>query len=291
MLVPMNGVLRRTLPAGFIERSSFMRFRPLVLVCGADEIGTAVAHRLYRARFRVALAASDDPLILLRGNAFSQAAFSGSFEVEGVTAYKAVVTEALGLVDRNLVPLLTAHFRSLVDVLNPEIVVDTRSGSSKGDLSVGDASLVIGIGEGMQAGVDCDLAVNAARGHDMGRLVFRGGTEGRISAAGEGAERGLVPSVSAGIFLPEIRIGRAVHAGDRVGMVGETAVECGTKGVISALLQEGVEVPEGAPVAEVESDGSEDRCYTISDLGRAVSGGVLEAVVAWTADVGGFPHQ
>ena len=82
-----------------------MRFKPLVLIYGAGEIGSAIAHRLFRAKFRVVLCANDDPLTLMRGNAFSQAIFAGGFEVEGVPARKAVVTEAVSLVDREVIPV------------------------------------------------------------------------------------------------------------------------------------------------------------------------------------------
>ncbi|MBU0755552.1 MAG: molybdenum hydroxylase, partial [Planctomycetes bacterium] len=71
-----------------------MKFKPLVLIYGAGEMGSAVAHRLHRAKFRVIISAKEDPLTLMRGNAFSQAIYADTFEVDGVAVRKAVVTEA-----------------------------------------------------------------------------------------------------------------------------------------------------------------------------------------------------
>jgi len=43
-------------------------------------------------------------------------------------------------------------------------------------------------------------------------------------------------------------------------------------------------------VAEVDAQGDEEVCYTISDKGRLISGAVLESAVAWVADVGGYQY-
>lgn len=266
-----------------------MRFKPLILVCGADEIGTAVIHRLYRARFRVLLTASDDPLTLLRGNSFAQAAVAGTFEVEGVTVRKAVVTEAVGMTDREVVPMMTADSKSVIEVLNPDIVVDTRGHRAEGEIAVGDASLVIGIGKGFTAGNDCDQVIDCLPGNDMGRIIYRGGiAEVRLSRE-EDNFKFLIEAGADGPFMPLKRLGQAVGAGDVIASVGSEKVKAPAAGVVSGILQEGVEVPRGAVLFEVDSRGQEDYCYNISERGRAVSGSVLESVVAWVADVGGMP--
>ncbi len=267
-----------------------MRFKPLVLVRGAGEMATAVSHRLFRARFRVVLSVPDDPLALFRGNTFRQTTITGSYEVEGITAYRAVVTEAVGLVDREMIPFLTARFRNLVDVLNPEIIVDAREPGAEMDLTVGDASLVIGIGKGFDAGENCDLVVDDSLGPDVGRIIYRG----PVSAApapetGHPLEKILVKTKSAGSFDPCKRIGQAVRLDEVLGQVGEEKVLVLCSGVVSGLIQAGVEVPAGAAVAEILENEDENACFAISARGRTISGGILEAVVAWVADVGGFP--
>jgi xanthine dehydrogenase accessory factor len=267
-----------------------MRFKPLVLVAGAGEMGTAVVHRLNHARFRVVLATRDDPHTLIRGNAYSRAAFTGTFEVEGVPVQKAVVTEAVGLIDKNIIPLLTAELRSVIDVLNPEIVVDARFSPSGREVTVGDASLVIGIGQGFEAGVDCDLAVQDAPGHDLGRIIYRGPVPRAAKARDGKGNRHLVRAGRSGVFTPLSRIGQSIKAGEDLAHVGESTVPSPSKGVVSGLLMDGVQVTEETLIAEIDEEGLEEQCYTLSVSARNVSGSVLEAVVAWAADVGGFPY-
>lgn len=265
-----------------------MKFRPLVLVYGAGEMGTAITHRLFRSRFRVVLSTQDNPRTLMRGNAFSQAIFSGSFEVEGVTARKSVVTEALTVIDQDVIPLLTAESRSVLDVLSPDIVVDARPPSAERELTVGDASLVIGIGDGFSAGVDCDQVINTVPGHDMGRIIYRGPIPEPDTPLDN--RRKEITTPDAGVFVPRIRLGQIVVEGAPIATIGTREIVAVGKAVVSAILHEGVDVDEGTCVAELDPGGDENTCYTISYQGRLVSGGVLESSVAWVADVGGYSY-
>lgn len=264
-----------------------MRFKPLVLIYGADETGSAIAHRLFRARFRVVLVADDDPLTLFRGNSFAQAMTAGAYEVEGVTARKAVVTEALSLIDHDVIPLLTADALDVLDVLNPDLWIDANFDFVKGRLSVGDASMVIGVGSGFVAGEDCDVVINASPGFDMGRLIYRGSADPDPSLAA-GFKREKISSETDGMFMPSVRIGQTVEAGAVIGTIGSDEVKSASKGVISALLRKGVEVTSGTPVVEVDLRGKEDYSYMISDWNRSISGGALEVATAWIADVSVF---
>jgi xanthine dehydrogenase accessory factor len=253
-------------------------------------MGSAIVHRLFRAKFRVVLCASEDSLYLMRGNSFAQAIFTGSFEVEGVPARKAVVTEATSMIDRDVVPVLTTESRSVLEVLNPDIVVDARFPSPKGEIAVGDASMVIGIGEGFVAGDHCDLTITTEPGHDMGKVTYRGKAPTPPAPSDEGAERVRITAEAPGAFMPLKRLGQSVAAGEPFAEVGGKPVSTEGSGLISGILREGIEVPAGAVLAEVDTRGIEDYCYTVSGVGRAVSGSVLEIAAAWVADMGGFPH-
>ncbi|MFH1998909.1 MAG: hypothetical protein ABIK28_04465 [Planctomycetota bacterium] len=230
--------------------------------------------------------ANDDPMTLLRGNAFSQAVFAGTFMVEGVNARKAVVTEALSLIDHEVIPLLTADASSVLDVLGPDIVVDASYTFMKSGLRVGDASVVIGVGSGFMAGEDCDVVINATPGFDMGRLLYRGSAPG--PSLPDTIKREKITADTGGLFMPRKRLGQKVEKGEIIALAGDGEIRCGSAGVISAQLQEGLEIYEGTIVAEVDLRGKEDYGFLISDWDRAISGGVLEVAAAWIADVGAF---
>jgi len=265
-----------------------MRFKPLVLVCGADEIGSAVVHRLFQAKFRVGLVGSDNPLTMIKGNSYAGAAFNGSAEVEGVMVRKAVVTEAIGVIDRDSIPIMSANIMGVMEVMNPEIVIDARLTHMKEDIQVGDASLVIGIGAGRIARDDCDIVINAFPGYELGRVVYRGSVKKDPTVSDIDENKVLIKAPVAGVFSCFKRIGQSVMDGEKICSVGDTAINAKKTGVIRGLLNNGVEVPEGITVVEVDTSGIEDLCYAISSVGRSIAGGVLEAVTAWVADVGAY---
>jgi len=57
-----------------------------VLIRGAGELASAVAHRLYLCHFKVAMTEIPRPLAVRRKVCFSEAVYEGHQEVEGVKA-------------------------------------------------------------------------------------------------------------------------------------------------------------------------------------------------------------
>jgi len=276
------------------------RFSSLILVLGVGDIASAVAHRLFKARFKVLMTENLHEQELKRYTTFSRVFEKGACEVEGVMARQAVVTEALGLVDRDCIPVLSVDARSAVDVLNPEIVVECRDErrlslepDGKSGIRVGDVSLVISASPRFSIGDDCDMAVVIHRGHDLGRGVISAHDKAAETAraleeaAGPGPVHAVVSDVD-GLFEPLKKIGDAVTAGDAVGTVGDKPAASQEDGIVRGILAAGIPVREGGLVAEADCSGREETVYTISDRDRAVSGTVLEMAVAWSLDVGAF---
>lgn len=61
-------------------------------VRGVGDVGSAVAHRLFQAGYRVWISDDPAPAAPRRGMAFADAAFEGSAELEGVTATVVIET-------------------------------------------------------------------------------------------------------------------------------------------------------------------------------------------------------
>ncbi len=58
----------------------------VVLIRGAGEMASGVAHRLYRSRFKICLIEINHPLAVRREVSFCEAVYEGEKEVEGVRA-------------------------------------------------------------------------------------------------------------------------------------------------------------------------------------------------------------
>ncbi len=274
------------------------RFKPLVLVCGVGEISSAIAHRLFRARFRVVLTEDDPERELMKYNSFSRVFTEGSCEVEGVPARQAVVTEALGMIDQGSLPVLSVDPRSALDALNPEIIVDGREKRRGGEgvetrqaLAVGDASLIISATSDFELGETCDMAIIAERGFHMARTltsVFEKRPETLGTTESVSDEEPVIPIVTdvSGPFGYLKRIGEPVDRDEPIGVVRDRELVSPEPGILKGTVAGGTVVDAGAIVAEVDRRGHEEYIYAISDLGRAVAGSVLEMAVSWSVDMG-----
>jgi xanthine dehydrogenase accessory factor len=83
-----------------------------------------------------------------------------------------------------------------------------------------------------------------------------------------------------GTFKTVKKIGDMVKAGDIVAYVEGEPVKAVIPGVIRGLLRDGTPVTKGFKSGDVDPRGNKEYCYTISDKGRTISGGVLEAILS-----------
>ncbi len=262
--------------------------RPLVLVKGAGEMASAVAHRLFRAGFPVAMTDLAVPTCVRRLVSFAEAMNAGAAWVEGVEARR-VEAWRRELARAPFIPLLPAGRFDLAAVA-PRIVVDARIAKRHLDGSIADAPLVVGLGPGLRCGRDCHAVVETNRGHDLGRILIEGeaapdtGVPGEI--AGFTVER-VLRAPADGVFSPLAAIGDRVPAGATVGKVAGLPVVAGCAGVIRGLVIGGLAVTRGFKLGDIDPRTDERACRSISDKARAISGAVLELCCAHEA--GRFP--
>jgi xanthine dehydrogenase accessory factor len=145
-----------------------------------------------------------------------------------------------------------------------------------------DAPLVIGLGPGFTAGVDVHVVVETNRGHDLGRVILRGGAEPDTGipglVEGYGRER-LIRAPADGVFEAQAAIGSLIEAGETLGVVGCCPVTAPIGGTLRGLIRDGMTVSRGQKIGDVDPRHRAEYCYTISDKARAVAGGVLEAIL------------
>lgn len=251
----------------------------MILVKGAGELASGIAWRLFRSGFPVVMTEVPQPLAVRRTVSFCSAVYAGKWTVEGVTAR---LVSSVGEATPDEIPLLIDPSAACLSVLKPAVVVDAIMAKRNLGTTVADAPVVIGVGPGFTAGVDCHAVVETQRGHTLGRVYYQGAA---LPNTGVPAERGghgegrIVRAPAAGIFIGLAEIGATVAAGDLLGEVGSAPVRAAIAGVLRGLVHDGTPVTPGLKIGDVDSTGGRERCDTISDKALAVAGGVLEAVL------------
>lgn len=254
----------------------------LCVIRGGGDLATGVAWRLTRAGVAVVVTELPHPLTVRRLVALSSAVHDGSVEVEGmVGTLAATAQQAVRIARRGDVGVVVSP--DLPDV-GADIVVDARLAKRNLDTRLDDAGLVVGLGPGFTAGVDCHAVVETSRGHHLGRVLWSGsaepdtGTPGVV--AGWGKER-VLRAPLAGVAKWQREIGDLVADGERLGEVGGDPIRTPFDGVVRGLIADGTQVPAGLKIGDVDPRRDQAMCAEISDKALAIGGGVVEAVLSW----------
>ena len=270
-----------------------MLFRDyLVLLRGGGDLATGVAYRLRKAGFPIAILELPEPLVVRRRVSLATAVREGEVTVEDLRAVRVdSPNEALTLIDRGGIPVLVAS-ELRADLLNSSLVarhsslvlVDARMAKRNLDTRIDQAPLVIALGPGFTAGVDCHAVIETNRGHRLGRVIWQGaaepntGTPGLV--AGKGAER-VLRAPAAGLAWWRLDIGDRVRGGEVMGDVAGEPVVAPFDGVVRGLIAPGTAVPAGLKIGDVDPRDDVAACFTISDKALAIGGGVLEAILLY----------
>jgi xanthine dehydrogenase accessory factor len=254
-----------------------------VLIRGAGEQATGIAHRLWRSHLKVALTEIPEPLAVRRTVSFCEAVWDGVCEVEGVRARRAEGPTRLDeIVDTGEIPVLVDPDLACLGVWRPQVLIDATIAKKSMGLHRDMAPLVIGFGPGFTAGVDADVVVETNRGHNLGRLYFEGAAEPDTGIPGETAgytvER-VVRAPRSGVFEALRAIGDPVEAGETVARVEGEAIPARIPGVVRGLLRSGVHVWGGIKAGDIDPRGKRESCFTISEKARALGGSALEAIL------------
>lgn len=254
-----------------------------ILIKSAGDLASGVAVRLYHCGFRIVMTEIEQPTTVRCEVAFSRAVYLGACSVEGVGAELARDAAAIdAILARGHIAVFTGPQQALLRAFPPDAVIDAIIAKHNTGTTITDAPLVIALGPGFQAGVDCHAVIETMRGHDLGRVIYQGqalpdtGVPGDI--AGYGRER-LLRSPHQGVFTPVKRIGDTARKGDIVALVDGAPVHAHVDGVIRGLLPAGTPVYAGMKSGDIDPRGTRAYCFTVSDKARAIAGGVLEALL------------
>lgn len=260
----------------------------LALIKGAGDIASGIAVRLKRAKFDIAITDIERPTAIRRTVCFSQAIVNGWACVEDIKAERAQSTDDIyQIIKRGNIAVIADEKAECIKTLKPYFVIDAILAKKNLGTSIDDAPVVIGVGPGFRAGVDCHAVIETQRGHYLGRVILEGsaaentGVPGNIG--GYTTER-IIRAVKDGIFTPVCQIGDIVEAGQTVAYVDGEPVKCLIGGVLRGILPENTPVYKGMKSGDVDPRCKKEHCYTVSDKASAVGGGVLEAMLRLKED-------
>ncbi len=255
----------------------------LVLIKGAGDLASGVALRLHRSGFDVVMTDIANPTSIRRTVCFSEAIRLGEAMVEDVKAKKAnSAKEVFEIIKIGEIPVIADENCECRKELKPDVMVDAIIAKRNINTTINDAPIVVALGPGFTAGVDCHAVIETQRGHNLGRVILSGsaapntGIPGIIG--GVGADR-VLRAPCEGIFEPINKIGDIVCAGDTVATVNGEPMKTKIDGVLRGILPHGVSVFGGMKSGDVDPRGNVQNCYTVSDKASAIAGGTLEAIL------------
>ncbi|WP_042275079.1 selenium-dependent molybdenum cofactor biosynthesis protein YqeB [[Clostridium] dakarense] len=262
----------------------------IIVVRGAGDLSTAIIHRLNRCGFKVVALEIDKPLAIRREVAFSEAVYTGEMTVEGVNCKLCkTIDEIEDTINNKNVALVVDAKGEYIKKLNPSVVIDAILAKKNLGTTKDMANLTIGLGPGFCAGEDVDIVVETMRGHNLGRVITEGfamkntGVPGSIN--GISKDR-VVYSNSCGEIKTLANIGDIVKKNQVLAYIideknNKHEVKATIDGLLRGIIRDGAIVPNNLKILDIDPRLEElKNSYTISDKGRCISGGVLEAILS-----------
>jgi xanthine dehydrogenase accessory factor len=256
----------------------------IVLIRGGGEVGSGIAHRLYRSRFRICITEVASPLAVSRGTCFSEAIFDSTKAIEDITAVRTLPSmEAIYKVWREgNIPIVVDPELAVKPILKPDVLINAMMLKRETNTRITDAPLVIGIGPGFTAGVDVHAVIESNHSNNLGRVIWQGKAEADtrepVEINGLSQER-VIWAGDTGVFTTDKNIGDEVNEGDIIGSLDDTPLKAPMKGILRGLLRNDVRVLANSKLIEVDPANDKSICFNIRGKMRAIGGGVLESVM------------
>jgi xanthine dehydrogenase accessory factor len=256
----------------------------VILIRGGGEMATGVAVRLCRANFkRILILETDSPLAVRRRVSFCEALHESIMTVEGIEAVRVVDDyEIQAAWDAGRIAVRVDPKAESIGRLKPDLLIDAILAKRNLGTAITDAPLVIALGPGFSAGVDCHVVVETNRGHNLGRLITSGSAEVNTGIPGNicgySKER-VLRAPAAGVFITDRNIGDLVRKGELIGHVGSIRVSAQIDGILRGLIRHGMQLTDGLKIGDIDPRGEAGYCDTISEKARALAGAVLESVL------------
>ena len=262
--------------------SALFDFAPVV-VRGGGDLASGVVFRLHKAGFPLVVTELEQPSLVRRTVSFGNAVYENVVIVEGVTARQIKdLVDIRTCWENDEVPVVVDANATIRHTVNPLILIDARMNKANDGTTIDDAPLVIALGPGYVAGMDCHVVIETMRGHTLGRVINNGtalpdtGTPGTIQGR---TDSRVIRAPANGLVKANVSISDTVAEGDRIATVDSQPVIAPFAGVVRGLVHPSLPVTKGMKIGDLDPRLNPEQCFTISDKSLAIGGGVLEAIL------------
>lgn len=256
----------------------------IVVVKGAGDLASGTIYKLHKSGFSVVALEIDEPTAIRRAACFSEAVYEKVAKVEDLEAVLCRDIEDIGnVLDQSKVAIIVDPSGEVILNLKPMAVVDAIIAKRNTGLKIDIAPIVIAIGPGFSAGLDCHAVIESSRGHNLGRVIYEGGAKENTGipgiVSGFTTER-ILRAPTSGFINTKFKIGDIVNKNDIVAKVDDQDLHFEMDGLIRGLIRNNTYVYENMKIGDIDPRIDEiQNCYTISDKARCIAGGVLEAIL------------
>ncbi|MGL4981934.1 MAG: selenium-dependent molybdenum cofactor biosynthesis protein YqeB [Treponemataceae bacterium] len=255
----------------------------LVVIKGAGDLASGVAHRLFSSGFSVIMTEIQNPTCVRTSVSFSRCVLQNRVEIDGVHGELVKSEkEAITVCNQKKIAVLVDECATIISKLSPCVVVDAIMAKKNINTTKNDAKIVIALGPGFTSPRDCHAVIETNRGHYLGKAIYDGCAEKNTGIPGDIAgftsER-IIRASTDGIFTPFVEIGDAVTKGEKIAEVSGTPIYAEIAGVVRGLLFANTPVFKGMKAGDIDPRAKREYCFSISDKARSIAGGVLEAIL------------
>jgi xanthine dehydrogenase accessory factor len=257
------------------------------LILGAGDLGSGVALRLKRVGLQVVMTELPMPLAVRRTVSFAEAAYSNEVTVEGVTARRVADTtdkfRIIQVLAKGFIPLLIDPDATAINELHPNVIVDARMRKERAEVLGSAGMIIIGLGPGFEAPINCTAVIETARGHRLGRVYWQGAPEPDTQlpdAVGAYREQRVLRALAGGSIAPHAQIGDHLEEGQLIAEIADQPVMAPFKGILRGLIHPSVPVTPGMKIGDLDPRDDPLLVSQVSDKAMAVGAGVLEVILS-----------
>ncbi len=253
------------------------------VIKGGGDLASAVAHKLHRSGFKVIITEKKEPKMVRRTVSFGNAVYEGSYTVEGITSRLVnSPSEIEKVLLQNEIPVIIDPKCLILAKLQPKILIDATLAKKNHGTSLSDAPIVIGLGPGFRALENADAVIETKRGHYLGNVLLQGTSIPNTGIPGDimgYTDERVFRAPIAGRIENRVNIGDTVEKNDPLCYIENEVIRSKIPGVVRGMIHDGLRVKKGEKLGDVDPRADKSYCYSISDKGRTIAGGVLEAIL------------